>query len=124
MINGSHLAGRELGASALQLPLFASVALHSQRECVFVFEAPPPPSLAACFAGNLVNTAGATVKLGTDRGFTHLFYCGQRSAPRAAGAETYAEGDMRRAQMRGYWRLLSWYEVGGWCVWVLGVWPR
>ena len=83
-----HLAGRELGASALQLPLFASVALHSQRECVFVFEAPPPPSLAACFAGNLVNTAGATVKLGTDRGFTHLFYCGQRSAPRAAGAET------------------------------------
>ena len=43
---------------------------------------------------------------------------------RAAGAETYAEGDMRRAQMRGYWRLLSWYQVGGWCVWILGVWPR
>ena len=42
---------------------------------------------------------------------------------RAAGAETYAESDRKRAQMRGYWRLLSWYKVGGWCVWILGVCP-
>jgi len=37
-----QLAGRELCASVLQMPLYASVALHSQGERVFIFEAPPP----------------------------------------------------------------------------------
>jgi hypothetical protein len=82
-----ELAGRELCASVLHMPLYASVALHSQGESVFIFEAPPP----ACLAGNsagLVNSAGDPVRLGTDRGFSHLYYCGQRqSNARTAGPE-------------------------------------
>ena len=72
-----ELAGRGLCASALQLPLYASVALHSQGEKVYIFEAPPPASLSNCGSG-LVNSAGDTVKLGTERGYAHLYYCGQR----------------------------------------------
>ena len=35
----------------MHLPMYASVALHSQGESVFVFEAPPPTSLATSSAG-------------------------------------------------------------------------
>lgn len=72
-----ELVGRELCASSLQLPLYASVALHSQGERVLIFEAPPPPSLSKD-ALEYVNSNGHPVRLGTDRSFTHLYYCAQR----------------------------------------------
>jgi hypothetical protein len=72
-----ELVGRELCASSLQLPLYASVALHSQGEKVMLFEAPPPPLLGRDSI-EFVNSNGQPVRLGTDRSFTHLYYCGQR----------------------------------------------
>eukprot|EP00960_Hanusia_phi_P063027 765337-Hanusia_phi.AAC.2 len=82
-----ELAGREQCASVLLLPLYASVALHSEGESVFIFEAPPPPSLTSAIHG-LVNAAGNSVRLGTDRGFTHLYYCGQRQGTsRGSGSQ-------------------------------------
>ena len=72
-----ELAGREICANALSLPLYASLALHSEGERVYVFEAPPPACLASSTVGQ-VNAAGEPVRLGTERGFTHLYYCGQR----------------------------------------------
>jgi hypothetical protein len=72
-----ELVGRELCASSLQLPLYASVALHSQGERIMLFEAPPPPLLGRDSV-EFVNSNGQPVRLGTDRSFTHLYYCGQR----------------------------------------------
>ena len=76
--------------NALQPPLYASVALHSQGEKIFIFEAPPPASLSSSGSGGLVNSAGDAVRLGTERGFTHLYYCGQRqgSGSRSTSPET------------------------------------
>ena len=72
-------------ASALQPPLYASVALHSEGEKIFIFEVPPPASLSSSGSGGLVNSAGDTVRLGTERGFTHLYYCGQRQGSGGTG---------------------------------------
>ena len=80
---------------------------NGQLAGVFIFEAPPPASLATTTNG-LVNSAGDAVKLGTDRGFTHLYYCGQRqNSARGATSRKYHAAPRGCGRMTSHFTILS-----------------